>query len=344
MLKKFIREKMQENRSLKSIYNGSRAFYHRARKLSFFAYDVTHTFKHMSWTGGNQTQYSVISSELLFQFHKLEKGLCMPGEKRFFGYDPAIATIDLLQSWYEMGYSVNDPIYCGAIETLRAYRMRLSQTPPKKGEILLRRLDQQLAAHAKIKIELETPQNIITINPDDALPAYEKLVLARRSVREFSDQSIDPLLIERAISLAQLSPSACNRQPCRVHLYSAKDKIERLLSLQNGNRGFGHTAPMLLIITSDANTFFDASERNQPYVDGGLFSMNLLYALQAQGLSTCCLNWCAEPAQDKAAHRDGEIPQAERIIMYLLVGYAANTARVPRSARRALENTLITHS
>ncbi|WP_052190667.1 nitroreductase family protein [Chitinibacter sp. ZOR0017] len=343
MFKRMIRETALRIPGLATMYSGSRSFYHRTRKILFYVRDAKLTFKHMNWMGAHQRAYTTLSAALLFQYHKLEKGLCMPGEKRFFGYDPAIATLDLMAEWRKHGLSEQDPVFRGAIETLRAYRQRLNETPPKQGKILRERLDGLLEQYTEQEKTLSTPLPARLITTDVVWPIFQQLVEARRSVREYQSTPVDLALIRRAAELAQLSPSACNRQPCRIHVYSDKQKIEALLALQNGNRGFGHTAPLLILVTADAYSFFDASERNQPYVDGGLYAMNLLYALQAQGLSSCCLNWCVEPAQDELAHQLGKVPEQERIVMYLLVGYAASGALVPRSPRRALESTVIIH-
>jgi nitroreductase len=148
-------------------------------------------------------------------------------------------------------------------------------------------------------------------------------------------------LIAQAVSLAQLSPSACNRQPCKV--YVAEDEILKnaLLSHQNGNSGFGHLAPIIFVVTSNSNHFFGAIERNQPFIDGGLFSMSLLFALQTQGLVSCCLNWCVSPSTDSAVHTLLNIPKSERIIMYIAAGFPVINTTVPKSHRKEISNALV---
>jgi nitroreductase len=151
------------------------------------------------------------------------------------------------------------------------------------------------------------------------------------------------ILIEQSISAAQLSPSACNRQPWVVHIYRDPAMIKQLLALQNGNAGFGHRLSTLLVVTADSTSFFDASERNQAFVDAGLFTMSLILALQSRGLGSCCLNWCVTPDTDEEAHELGGIPRSHRIIMYLAVGYPEPQGLVPRSPRRALDSVICVH-
>ena len=203
-------------------------------------------------------------------------------------------------------------------------------------------LDACLADYAPTTA-LATPMNI-DIAATDALPALTQLCFSRRSVRAYQQRPVNLVEVRAAIALAQLSPSACNRQPWIVHAYEERKKIDSMLELQNGNAGFGRLIPLLLVICVETSAFFDGSERNEPYVDAGLFTMTLLLALQAKGLSSCCLNWCVEPDADREAHRRGQIPDSERIIMYLAVGYAEEAAVVPRSARRSVDTFLKVHA
>jgi nitroreductase len=114
-----------------------------------------------------------------------------------------------------------------------------------------------------------------------------------------------------------------------------------LISLQNGNKGFGHLIPTLAVITSDSGAFFDASERHEPYIDGGLFSMTLMYALSAKGLATCCLNWCVSPDKDVALRNILPLADSEVVIMLMAIGYPEPDVLVPRSPRKPTANVLI---
>jgi len=313
----------------------------RLARLTYFVGDVVHTAFYMHWppTSGDRR---VISAALLFQYHKLEKGLVMPGPRRMFGEAPARAVMTWLDRWRAAGLPLDDPIYLGALETLQAYHAHLLRHQLDASGGTATAVSRFLASHPARMPGLETPQ------PLPAMPSagpvadmFAALTLRRRSVRDFQSQPVPRAVIERAVSAAALSPSACNRQPCRVTVVSDPERRKQLLQHQNGNRGFGHLAPQILLITSDAQGFFDASERHQPYVDGGLFAMSLCLALAAEGAATCCLNWCVSPADDRAVHRLMGLNPSERIIMLMALGYAPDDGTVvPRSPRRALEEML----
>jgi len=58
---------------------------------------------------------------MLFLFHKLEKGIVMPGKKRVFGEAVVKDLLSIISVWHDAGYSQKDIIYLASIETMRAY-------------------------------------------------------------------------------------------------------------------------------------------------------------------------------------------------------------------------------
>lgn len=268
----------------------------------------------------------------------------MPGPRRFFGSEPAHATIDVLLRWAAAGHRRDDPVYLGALETLHAYVARLDAfdlDASKETSNFVRRF---LADCGQRTPSLATPQPL----PGPSLPAgadpvasFRTLAQARRSVRDFRSDCVEEAVLLDAISIAQLSPSACNRQPWFVYLINDKTVQKNILKYQNGNRGFGHLSPHLAVITAEEECFFDASERHEPYIDGGLFAMSFALALSSHGVGSCCLNWCVAPSHDRAVHSILNIPLSKRIVMLMAIGYASDDCVVPRSPRRAIEDVCV---
>lgn len=339
-MKNLIRDTLYKSKFIKNLYR--RHILPGAIAIACYAYDFRVGWTQLRWVG-EKNRYWKLSTQLIFQYHKLEKALCLPGPKRFFGRDPAFETCRLMREWVATGLPTDHPVYVGALEAVRAYRVRLDVTPPPEDirAALLRAVD-GIIGETPVAADSVTPM-LPQLPPEGAFEALSELAIARRSVRTFSPEPVDFALIEKAVALAQLAPSACNRQSWRIHFYDKKDDITRMLALQNGNNGFGHTIPLLVVISADMNSFFDASERIEPALDSGLFLMAFLLALQSLGLSSCCLNWCVTPGSDKRAHRIGNIPESHQISTFLAVGHAAEQSLVPRSARRPLADVIIRH-
>jgi len=105
--------------------------------------------------------------------------------------------------------------------------------------------------------------------------------------------------------------------------------------------GFGEDIPVLLVLTSDLEWFVSAQERNQAWIDGGMFAMSLVLALHSFGLGTCCLNWCATPEQDEKLHSALAIPESHVVTMMIAVEHLPEVFRVTRSNRKKLHELLV---
>ncbi len=169
---------------------------------------------------------------------------------------------------------------------------------------------------------------------------FENLAHSRYSLRDFSGENIDIDLVEKAVEIAQKTPSVCNRQSSRVYLYKDKENIKKLLKHQNGNRGFGHLADKLLIITTRMDHFVGSSERNQHLVDGGMYSMSILYALHSLGVGTCPLNLALDNSSSIKLKKDAGIGNGEALLMMIAIGGIPEKTKVAVSNRRHVKEVL----
>ena len=136
--------------------------------------------------------------------------------------------------------------------------------------------------------------------------------------------------------LAMKTPSVCNRQAWHVYHSDESDVIKEALSYQQGNKGFSENIPNLMVITTDLKAFMSGQEHYQHWIDGGLFSMSIVYALHSLGISSCCLNWSQSPKNDKKLRGSIKIKPNHTVMMMLAVGYPDDNNKVCVSARRPL--------
>jgi nitroreductase len=172
---------------------------------------------------------------------------------------------------------------------------------------------------------------------------FTRFFLSRHSVRNFAAAPIPPGAIAAAVALAQKTPSVCNRQAGRVHVFERADDIKKLLAIQAGARGFGEAAGAVLVVTCELGNFVDVGERYQAWIDGGMFAMSLCLALHEQGLGSCCLNWSKEASTDRALRKVADLPVSEQIIMLIAVGTLPDSFNVAWSERRDPATVLVTH-
>ena len=198
-------------------------------------------------------------------------------------------------------------------------------------------------------------ENCLEINGGGAIPfsrervvnasrlPFDEFVRERYSIRNFTDEPVSLELIEEAVRISLKTPSVCNRQSWRIHCYQGKEKCGPLLELQNGNRGFEHIIGTILIVTTDLNYFVGINERNQPFIDGGMFGMSLIYALHHLGLGSCCLNLCHSSDTDRELRKRAKIPESESFIFMLAVGCIPESLHVAESSRKSINEILSIH-
>jgi nitroreductase len=156
---------------------------------------------------------------------------------------------------------------------------------------------------------------------------------SRHSIRHFAGLPVSSAALATACRLAQLAPSACNRQGGRAHCFNDPALVRQVIGLQPGNRGFGDSAGAVIVVTGDIRSYAEAGERRQAQIDASLFAMTLVYALHAQGLGTCMLAWCVSPEVDDAMRAAARLDDSEEIAMLIAVGQLPENLNVPVSTR-----------
>ena len=172
------------------------------------------------------------------------------------------------------------------------------------------------------------------------LPSYDailQLAQHRRSVRWFDQRPVPREIIDRAVVVASLSPSACNRQPFRFAIFDEPELCQRVAAIPKGTPGWVHNIPCFIVIVGTLAAFDREKDRHIPYIDGALAAMALCFALECQGVSSCCVNWPdLADTEARMAAALGLAPY-ERPIMCMAVGYADMAEKVPYSQKLPLD-------
>jgi Nitroreductase len=159
---------------------------------------------------------------------------------------------------------------------------------------------------------------------------------SRKSIRNYSEEDIPIESIKSALNIVLNTPSACNRQTSRAYIFKNKNQIKEIIDIQGGAGGFGYLANKLVVITAELGVFGGAHERYQAYIDGGIFAMNMLYALHANSIACCILNCSNAPGKDKRLHKICEIDRNEVFIAMISCGYPTDNFSIATSHRYEL--------
>lgn len=278
-------------------------------------------------------------SYLTWLYHVIEKGLAMPNMRLGFGHDKIVELYHLINTdmkRYGISKSVTD-----AVSVLKEYKRVHENANYRLPSDIMEILEDISNTFADIKpmnqTEVTKEEYYSSINKD-----FKDFSMSRHSVRNFSGSvSLDD--IKKAIDLAHYCPSACNRQPVRVHIVSDPKLKNECLKLQNGNRGFGYLADKLLIMTGDLSTVLGGQEFFDLGNQVGIFTMNLCYALHYYRIAHCVLNWYAMPSQDKQLRKLLNIPDEETIFSFIVCGDVPEKFKLVMSPRIPVEQIYTIH-
>ena len=189
------------------------------------------------WAGAPTRNRSVhLLGDIIRKYHVVEKALAMPEFRPGSAADVVKSLILDLEVWETLpNHDVESISQISAAHgVLGSYLKRhqelnfdVSETfvnfQPKEGS------DTQVGG-----------ANPYAINQELDWSGLKKLLRGRRSLRSFDVSRIPtPEVLHSIARTALKSPSVCNRQTGRLHVFTG-GKVNQLLEYQTGNRGFGH--------------------------------------------------------------------------------------------------------
>jgi hypothetical protein len=286
---------------------------------------------------GSDTAIKLIS-KIIREYHVVEKGLTMPDTRLGFGKLVLISLCNNCMLFIKQ-YGKDDEqlrhavgVIYEYIEFHESHKFALDKTVIDAVEKLKNRFE------SKIDI---LPQRNVTDDEywQNSNTNFEAFSNSRSSVRNFSQQEVPIESIIKSIELARNTPSACNRQSWRTYVFTNKEKFSKILEVQGGNRGFGNLANKVIVITGEIGVFLGNNERNQVYVDGGLYAMNLLYTLHYHKIATCILNCSVTVDQDKKLRAICNIKPSEVFIAMIICGNLPELFKIAVSKRYKIDKT-----
>ncbi len=292
-------------------------------------------FDNYAFTEGACVQYKQYRASITKLYHAIEKGLSYEDYRAGFGEKNIEALINAMQQYSEK-YDIRQQFYKTALCCLYEYVRKNNEygAVNKSLELKIKELPGEPDNSGGV-ISFDTPPDV------DNLP-FDRFAESRHSIRHFSHESVDIQQIEQALKIAQFTPSACNRQGWQCRVIADKIKIESVLKNQNGNRGFGQEIDKLLLITTDLYCFNKSRELFQPYIDGGMYAMSVLYALHFYGIGCIPLSASLTQQQEKNVREILNIPDNEVPILFIGVGnYPENHVKTTRSQRYEPETQII---
>jgi nitroreductase len=309
--------------------------------LFYYICNYSHFYREYQGVIYGKLKYSQLlestqnSSYLLRRnIHRLEKGLLMKPRKEIFAADYIIETVDCYKKTLQANQNslIVEEELQWAYDVLQEYFSIVINHP---------KVEQAKTKFIALK-HLCNPKKYIPYKRNIEIPSpvtYEqfwKLSYRRRSVRWYLPMPVPRELLDKAIMVASLSPSACNRQPFEFRIFDQPELVQQVSALPMGTKGFNHNVPVIIAVVGKLSAYFSVRDRHLIYIDASLVSMSFMYALETLGLSSCPINWPDIDTREKKMSSLLNLEPDERVIMLISVGYPDPEGMVAYSQKKSL--------
>ncbi|WP_025761928.1 nitroreductase family protein [Dyadobacter tibetensis] len=306
----------------------------RINLLRAYLHDAERFLYHSSMLQYDNQGIKLVAT-IIRNYHVIEKGLTMPETRLGFGQDRMLQLIDQCIRYISY-FDRNDEQIKHASQVIAEYITFHEENNYQLNKAIISKYNDLILKYGRIDASSQ-----ISISREDYFAKTNKSFLefssSRSSIRNYCNEEIPIQKITDSIDIARNTPSACNRQTSRVYVYTDKQQISKILEIQGGNRGFGHLANKLIIMTAELGVFNSVSERNQAFIDGGMYAMNILYSLHYHQVAGCILNCSTDPKKDKELRRVCGIKESEVFIAMISCGIPPKTFKIASSKRFSMD-------
>lgn len=306
--------------------------------FSEFYHDYKH-YKRWNYNNPNVNTRAAQESKILRQTHIIEKGMSLSHIRKGFGQEKITILFEMLDRYIALGFDIKGMPFQNAIHVLNEYVKIQREMDYENPEMLKRLSDYQ--KYINIEENAGTMQTTREVLMKEINQAYPEFFSSRHSIRQFSERDVSIEEVKKAVEVAKKAPTACNRQASHVYMYTNAEINRALGELIAGNTGFDGEVKNYLVVTADVSAFYDAFERNQIYVEAGLFTMALVEALHYYGIASCILqNGEYYKKNQNFKKICGNIPDGERIVLFIAIGYYKDEFTYAVSMRKNVDNIL----
>ena len=283
----------------------------------------------------SKDEHKQLEYKILFIAHSLEKGMTHK-KLRPFGEQKILDILDCLYILDAMNYK-DTTAYNIGISILKKWKENYDINQWNKPKIYFS-VSNYINSHLDSNMDCKAGVFVNYKNNYNKYYGFDYLdaIKTRHSVRDFAMKKLKNDDIVYCVQAAMSSPSACNRQMCKVYFVDSDELKEELSNMIMGLTGFNRKVINLFIITYDVSAFLFYGERNQGYFNAGLFAMNFVNALHFKGIGSCFLQWGNKHSQEQIIKKHLGIPDDEKIVIALAAGYYKDKTLIPKSQRKKI--------
>lgn len=266
--------------------------------------------------------------------HRIEKGILMKPRREVFAEDYIEKTVETFIELKDISESTE--MINWANDVLSEY---FSVTNYKKSDVInssrKKFFEEKIENNGKNKKipylrRLENKPNI-------SVEEFEKLTVYRRSVRWFTDEKVSHDSIDKAVSIASYSPSACNRLPYKFRVFDEEKMVKDIAKSAMGTTGYIDNIPTIVAVVGDLSAYPSERDRHLIYIDSSLAAMSFVYALELQSIGSCIINWPDIEKREKTIDKLLNLKTYERVTMLIAIGHEDPEGMVAYSQKKNID-------
>lgn len=165
---------------------------------------------------------------------------------------------------------------------------------------------------------------------------FSELIKERYSCKKFDGRKVDKKQLEYILTAGRLAPTAKNLQEQKIYVVESEEGLAKLDKLTPCRYNAG---TVLMVAFDSSNVFvYPGEKRNSGIEDATIVATHMLLAAKDAGVDSCWVN-CIDP---DAAAKEFELPENEKILMLLDLGYPAEGAKPLENhfSRKDLDETV----
>ena len=143
---------------------------------------------------------------------------------------------------------------------------------------------------------------------------FEKVIIERKSTRQFSEKKLEKEKLERILEAGRLAPTAKNLQPIKIYVLESKEALQKLDQATPCRYG----AQTVLLVCGDHKEAFHKQEKSTYEMDATIVATQMM--LEATSLEVD--NIWIEMFDAEGLRKEFEIPENLIPVCLLPVGYA----------------------
>lgn len=291
--------------------------------------DMKHFLKY--WIEGNKNDRT-LGYSILLEVHSLEKGMSSLNP-RPFGIDKVKKIIECLDAM-----TIKDDFaYLMGVSALKSYVSFFDNHNWTDNEIYFEVVDFLNSLNNDEYINVGSFDLSKSDFISDALIDYSKFLNSRHSVRNYTSEKLKEDDVISAINMTLKTPTACNRQMCKIYHVSSDDIKSKVLPFAKGLTGFNIDTVNLFVLTYDVSSFCCYGDRYQGLFNAGLVSMNFVNSLHSLGIGSCFIQFGNSYKEEKQLKGILGIPDCERVAVIISAGYYDEVSRIPYSTRKDIQ-------